>query len=298
MTRLISIVVGIGAWGLGLELTAVTVVLARGSSATSRQSTTVSAVIEARISPDGSGVAYVRERAGSESHDLLRVAFAGGEPIPVAMADGRISQLRWSPDGERLAYISREVGDRPARLRQVASQGGPPRTLSRPDRDVTAIEFSSDGRHLRFSSGPAGSSQQTIVEAIPNAGRAGAFPPTVDVSDRPAAAPPTGVPATVLFVTMVGQTRQAMVLAGNIGTWIDLVDLASGIRTTVMRPGVARIVAAPSWSADAGRFAVAAALPGEPAEVFAGSLPTAAADRPDWVGAGPPRVRQITFPAR
>lgn len=266
------------------------------AASTAQSQSLTSGVSEARISPDGTAVVFARAVSDPALQNLWFVDFAGSTPVELTPPDGRLSQIRWSPDGEMIAYLSRRDPRSTTQLRLVSARGGPARTMSGATVDVHSFEFSLDGRHIRFDFGEAGSpdAQSSVVETGTGGGAVGDFAPA-NVGDLSAAQLSPGPAAAVMFASAAGRSHQSFVLSDGDATWLDVVNLSTGARTTLMRPGMATIVAGPTWSSDASRFAVVAVPPGGVAEVFVGSLLTEVAGRPDWVGAASPRVRQITF---
>ncbi|MEE9533605.1 MAG: amidohydrolase family protein, partial [Acidimicrobiia bacterium] len=101
------------------------------------------------VSPDGTRVAFVSDRDGSE-----------GNLFVLELATGQITQVThepwagrptWSPDGQAIVYLRfvREAtvpGSTPALVRRVALSGGEPETLSAPPRLFRSVFYLPDGR--------------------------------------------------------------------------------------------------------------------------------------------------------
>ena len=254
-----------------------------------------SLVSNARISPDGQSIAFVRQAGpGGQSIGLFRIGFGGQPEGSLGEPGGIVSDLQWSPAGDAIAYISRSAAGAPGVLRIVPAAGGEARTINTSGRDVVAYRWSIDGRRILHESVPQGTPQgerQLNVALVGRAESSAPFP-TLARELQPADVMVPIRDATVLFVTPAGERQQSVTLSNGSETWIDLLR-ADGTRLTVMPPGIARIVSAPSWSLDGTRFAVVG-TPGNGApEIFAGSLP-----RPQPtgfnMGAVPPMVRQVT----
>lgn len=274
-----------------------------GQAAPAPVQTPASATIvgDARISPDGGVVAFTRGRPGPgrEPQGLYRVPFAGGDPRLLVAPEALLSHLRWSPDGTRIAFIARGTADRaPGRVQIVTAAGTKSQPVVDAGSDVTAVEWSLDGRRLicLLDGGPTGGrARLTIVDLVSGGGGRMEFPEVVRPEAQARIAPPI-IGGTTLFVDRVGADQQSLTLRNGGDTWIELLTLTTGDRVAVMPPGIATILAPPSWSADGRRFVAVGENAEHRAEVFAGTVPAAQPNRPDWVGAAPPAVRRITFP--
>ncbi|HEX6163368.1 MAG TPA: hypothetical protein VFZ31_08385 [Vicinamibacterales bacterium] len=254
-----------------------------------------SLVADARISPDGQSIAFVRHAGpGGQSLGVFRIGFGGQPEGSLADGGGIISDIQWSPAGDAIAYIARSAAGADGVLRIVPGGGGEARSISTPGRDVIAYQWSIDGRRVLYESVPQGNPQGPRQINVATAGRIESTAPfpAINRDLGPADVITPIRDATILFVTPVGERQQSVTLSNGNETWIDLIS-ADGNRLTVMPPGLARIVSPPSWSSDGTRFAVIAAPGDGPPEIFAGSLP-----RPQPtgfnMGAVPPMVRQVT----
>src|SRR3954462_5395311 len=67
-------------------------------------------IVDAQLSPDGSSVAYMLQRADWKANRLVphiwRQAVGGGTPVQLTSGDGGEANGRWSPDSHTLLYIT------------------------------------------------------------------------------------------------------------------------------------------------------------------------------------------------
>ena len=107
------------------------------------------------FSPDGSRVAFVSDRDGSEGN-IFVLELATGEITQVTY-EAWAGRPAWSPDGEAIAYLRfvREAGGRleavgwepmPAQVGRVSLGGGKPETISTPPRLFRSVFYLPDGR--------------------------------------------------------------------------------------------------------------------------------------------------------
>jgi len=82
----------------------------------------------ARLSPDGSYVAYDRpQQEGAEQHDIFLLATDGNGEVPLVEHPADDSVLGWSPDGKEILFASDRTGGLGAWMIQVAD-GKPQKT--------------------------------------------------------------------------------------------------------------------------------------------------------------------------
>jgi dipeptidyl aminopeptidase/acylaminoacyl peptidase len=254
-----------------------------------------SLVSNARISPDGQSIAFVRQAGpAGQLLGVFRIGFGGQSQASLAGPGGFVSDLQWSPGGDAVAYIARSAPGAQGILRIVPATGGESRSIAAPGRDVVAYQWSIDGRRVLHESVPEGNPQGPRQLNVATAGRGDSTAPFPSILEplRPADLIAPIHDATILFVTPAGERQQSVTLGNGKETWIDLLS-SDGGRVTVMPPGIARIVEPPSWSADGTRFTVVAAPGDGLPEIFGGSLPRR---QPNGfnMGAVPPMVRQLT----
>src|SRR3954463_10333922 len=112
---------------------------------------------QARISPDGSRVAYVvtsLDRESNEYRAAIWVAPVDGseEPRPFTSGERRDGLPRWSPDGSWLAFTSNrgEKEEKP-QLYVIAAEGGEARRLTELQEAVEDAGWSPDSTRVAFT---------------------------------------------------------------------------------------------------------------------------------------------------
>lgn len=109
-------------------------------------------ITDARLSPDGSRVAYVVQDPDVENNEyrsaLHLVDTASGETKQFTTGTHRDTSPRWSPDGRTLAFVSDRSGRNQIYVMDV--DGGEPLMLTRIGRGVTGPVWSPDGSKIAF----------------------------------------------------------------------------------------------------------------------------------------------------
>ena len=111
-------------------------------------------VSDARISPDGTRVAFVVTRLDEEQDEYLSaiwmVPAGGGEPRQFTYGPKRDTAPRWSPDGRMLAFLSERDGKK-KQVYVMPSDGGEPRRLTDITLGCDEPVWSPDGTRLAFT---------------------------------------------------------------------------------------------------------------------------------------------------
>ena len=181
--------------------------------------------IAAQLSPDGKliamdavGVLWVLPSSGGAARRLTSDLFD-------------IAQPEWSPDSAQLAFQSYRAGNFDLWL--IGSDGSGLRQLTHGPFDYREPRFSPDGRSLTFSSDASGSYGVYVMD-LEN-GAISALADTAVEEYEPAWSP--------------DGTRVAFVVA-NVG--IDVVEVASGARTTAITVPAGQVIHNPAWTPDGG----------------------------------------------
>lgn len=113
-------------------------------------------VADARISPDGSRVAYVctwvdrDDRTRYRSALMLAPSDASSPPRKLTSGQYRDTAPRWSPDGRRIAFLSDRGGDKP-QLHVLPLDGGDALRLTDLKYGAGAPVWSPDGARIAFA---------------------------------------------------------------------------------------------------------------------------------------------------
>ena len=112
---------------------------------------------DARISPDGSRVAYVvstTDRESSEYRSSIWVAPLDGseEPRRFTTGEKRDGSPRWSPDGRWLAFVSNRGDEKaPGQIYVIPAAGGEARKLTDLKESAADVTWSPDSTRLAFT---------------------------------------------------------------------------------------------------------------------------------------------------
>ena len=273
-----------------------------------------------RWSPDARQIAFLH--SPSPEVGPLRIFIMpanGGVARAITPASIAVTAFEWSPSGRRIAFVSRATD--PA-LWVVDADGGGLRRL-RPGVTGAFAWAPDDSAIARVVGAPW--LERLPAEIIGLEGNPAPRPLAREVhpriswsrdgtivlmAQRPdrlllASAPgfairevPVPAVSALADVVSLGSGHVSLTFMSKQGSWIERLTTATGERIIVMPPGTARAFLTPSWSLDGTRYVVPGKNESEVAEVFAGTLPLPESGRPDFVGARPPPVRQITFSAR
>lgn len=228
-------------------------------------------------SPDGRRIAYVAEAGALWIQELTPPGRAAQR---FAADGGSVTSFSWSPSGQAIAVVA---GRSPSITHvAIVPMSGSPFEISSNADGADELTWSPDGTLIAWILRSAGADREAGRIVLASADRAAA--PVVS----------TAAAGSPIHVSWAG-ARLSITVAGDQERHVDLLDVRSGQRETVLPPGIAFATGAASWSADGMRYAVAGSTAEHPAEVFAGSRPTPPPAGRDTVGAPPPPVRRITF---
>jgi dipeptidyl aminopeptidase/acylaminoacyl peptidase len=127
-------------------------------------------VLDVRIAPDGSQVAYVVSTPSIESNshraEIFVVSTRGGPPTRIA-EDARVfvpalpaARLRWHPDGRRVSFLG--VAESRPQVMAAPANGGPSVAVTAAPQGVITYEWSPDGVRLAYLSRDAAPRQPVI----------------------------------------------------------------------------------------------------------------------------------------
>jgi len=142
---------------LGLCLTAFICLPAAAEGMDFDQLAALRRVTDARLSPDGSQVAYVLnvprtadQDDGGAWSELHLVPAAGGESRPYIHGEVNIGKARFTPDGGTITYLAKRADDEHRSLWAIAVGGGESRKLLGFETDLTDYAISPDGGRIAF----------------------------------------------------------------------------------------------------------------------------------------------------
>lgn len=112
-------------------------------------------IAEPRISPDGTRVAYIRERADYKANEysteIELVDVANGNVRALTHGRHDISELRWSPHGERLAFLAAPEPDKPEQIFVLPMNGGDALQVTSAKDGVSDFAWRPDGSGFAFA---------------------------------------------------------------------------------------------------------------------------------------------------
>src|SRR6266851_202898 len=123
-----------------------------------------------RWSPDGTQLAFMRDRGGDERFAIWIVDRDGEHERKLTSDDAAMHRdISWSPDGRWIACVANTDGKRFG-VRIIDSATGAGRALTDNDREHERPVFSPDGRWLLFESWRGGSGIEADLYLVPVAG--------------------------------------------------------------------------------------------------------------------------------
>ena len=132
-----------------------------------------------RLSPEGTRLAYISDRSGSQQIWVMELA--GAEPRKLTdIEDGVLSAPRWSPDGKRVLFHS--VRSDGAHIYTVSVEDGAVEPIVEADGSF-APEWTQDGRWIYFTSAQPGRRDRAVFRVAAEGGE----PETVTLEPAQAA---------------------------------------------------------------------------------------------------------------
>jgi len=115
-------------------------------------------ISNARISPDGSRVAYVVSTPDwKQNEHITQIWLVGAEGIPARqLTYGKCSSHspRWSPDGDWLVFLSKREPDEHTQIYRLSVHGGEAERMGELDVDAGNLQWSPDGKQIVFTAEP------------------------------------------------------------------------------------------------------------------------------------------------
>ena len=109
---------------------------------------------DARISPDGTRLLFVRRDADWEANGTVghiwRVDTDGDNLIQTTNGENGESSPRWSPDGSRIAFLARRGDDEHTQIHLLHTMGGEANALTAHPTAVSSITWAPDGSGIYF----------------------------------------------------------------------------------------------------------------------------------------------------
>ena len=109
---------------------------------------------DARISPDGNRVLFVRRDADWEANGTVahiwRVDVDGDNQMQLTNGEHGETSPRWSPDGSRIAFLARRGEDEHAQIHILNAMGGEANALTSHPTAVSSITWAPDGSGIYF----------------------------------------------------------------------------------------------------------------------------------------------------
>lgn len=177
-----------------------------------------------RYSPDGSQIAFISDRTGSQE---IWIADADGRNIRRITSFGgpSVGSPRWSPDGNWIAFDSTAAGA--SAIYVTAASGGPPRRITSPDVTSVRPSWSHDDKWIYFGSNRSGAWQiwkttpegAAPVQVTRDGGREAFEAPGGDFLYYTKAPPEPGIWRVPLDAAVASGAEEKVTAAGSQGRW-------------------------------------------------------------------------------
>lgn len=128
-------------------------------------------VVSAKISPDGSRIAYLvsvprdlkKEKDGPAKTHLYVVDTNGNRRGYVTTES--VSAIDWTPDGRHISFLAKRAGDKERALYAIPVDGGEARKLFEHTTSIQAYSWSPDGKRVAFlATAPLSKKQKELKE--------------------------------------------------------------------------------------------------------------------------------------
>jgi dipeptidyl aminopeptidase/acylaminoacyl peptidase len=116
----------------------------------------IRSVTSARMSPDGTRIAYTLsvprkplvDDDGESWVELHVVDVASGQSRPYVTGKANVSVVRWTPDGRSLAFLQKRVDDKFTSLYVIALDGGEARLAEALEESISSYDLHPDGKRV------------------------------------------------------------------------------------------------------------------------------------------------------
>ncbi|MEW6747091.1 MAG: S9 family peptidase [Planctomycetota bacterium] len=123
---------------------------------TPHQVASLRGVAEAKISPDGTQIAYTLsvprkpgvDKDGPPWRELHLVDAGGGDPRPFVTGEVNVSAIAWLPDGRHLSFLAKRGEDKQTTLYLIPADGGEARRLVALESSIESYDWNPEGTRV------------------------------------------------------------------------------------------------------------------------------------------------------